>query len=109
MSIPGSVNLILAQMGQAERLAQELQAHPEVQRQAAQQAAPEILRKENAQVQAPEKGDGSAKVRDREARGRQGQAGHDKRQAKGSGQEDEPDPGRDDAPPWAGNIVNIKV
>ena len=110
MSIPGNVSLILAQVGQAERIAQELHAQPEVQRQAAQQAAPEILRRENAQVPVSEKGDASGKVRargDREPRER-GEQG-ERRQGGPAKEEEEPTPSPDATPPWAGNIVNIKV
>ena len=109
MSSPGTVPLILAQLGQAERLAQELQVHPEVQRQAAQQIVPETLLRENAKVPTTEKGEGSGKVRDRKHGGRQSGGEQAKRQAQ-NGQPEDPDPAPDqDTTPWSGHIVNIKV
>lgn len=110
MSIPGNVSIILAQVGQAERIAQEIQTQPEVQRQMAQQMAPELLRQQNAQVPVAEKGQGSKQIRGRkDGKGQpQGQQQR-KRKSAPPAQDEEPDPGHEASPSWSGNIVNIKV
>lgn len=110
MSTPGNVSLILAQVGQAERIAQELQNYPEVQRQMAQQMAPELLRQQNAQVPVTEKDEASARVRGRNDKEKKsgGQSPEEKKNDRPASDE-EPDPGREAASSWSGNIVNITV
>lgn len=110
MSIPGDVSIILAQVAQTERIAQELQTQPEVQRQMAQQMAPELLRQQNAQVPVTEKGEGAQQVRGRKdggGRHRQRQPG--KKKSASHAQDEEPEPGHEATSSWSGNIVNIKV
>lgn len=98
----------LAQLGFADRMAHEAQGHPEIARQAAQQAAPEILKQQKDSVGETEDAEASRKVKaekDSRRGGRDGSSG--RRRRKG-----EPPP--EDAPsapgtPWAGNILNLKV
>ncbi len=100
----------LLQVGMAERMAQEAQAHPEVVRLAAQQAAPEALRQQNAIVPQTEEAEGTRRIRSRGGGGGKGGPGGRRRQGKPPDPEGQ-EPGTENAAatPWAGNIVNIKV
>lgn len=109
MSIPGNVSIILAQVAQAERIAQEIQTQPEVQRQMAQQMAPELLRQQSAQVPVSEKGEGAQQVRGRKDGGRPRQRQPGKKKIAPPAQDEEPEPGHEASSSWSGNIVNIKV
>ena len=97
----------LAQLGFAERIAQEAQGHPEIARQAAQQIAPEALKQQKDTVGETENTQKSRSVKaEKDGKGNGGNAGQERRR-KG-----EPPPSEDEAAansPWAGNIVNMKV
>lgn len=104
----------LAQLGLAEKTAQEIQSHPEVLRQAAQQQTPEILLRQNEIIQGTEESDKALQARIRERREKRRQ-GREKGQSKRR-EAKQTNPGKErstDAPPtvglWAGKIVNVKV
>lgn len=96
----------LAQLGLTERIAQEMQGHPEILRESARQATPEALKQQRESVAKADNAEKSrkAQVGDEGGGGRSGHHPGEKRKA----------PFRDDAErapetPWAGNILNIKV
>ncbi len=98
----------LAQLGFAERIAHEAQGHSEIARQAAQQAAPEILKQQKDSVGEPEEAEAARKVKP----GKGGQGGGrggttHKRRRKGQPPPEE-SPSEPNTP-WAGNILNLKV
>lgn len=97
----------LAQLGFADRIAQETQGNLEAARQAAQQAAPEALKKQKDSVEKPEDAESARAVKaEKDGKGGQGDSER-KRHRKG-----ESPPEETDSPagsPWAGNIVNLKV
>ncbi len=101
----------LLQVGLTERIAQEAQAHPEVVKQAAQQAAPEILRQQNSTVPKTDDAESSRKIKSRDG-GRQ-RSGADGRRRKHFAAAEQAEPESETSPaadtPWAGNIVNLKV
>lgn len=97
----------LAQVGLTERVAQEQQSRPEIAQQAAQQAAPELLKKQQSTVGETEKSKSSSTIRpekDGQNASGHGETGDRKRK------EEEPDEEPSAAAsPWAGNILNVKV
>ena len=98
----------LAQVGLAERIAQEAQGHPEVTRQAAQQAAPETLKRQEASVAPSEKPKDTSGIKaEKDGRNsRQDASGEKKKQRNTEEQEPERTAS---ASPWSGNILNVKV
>ncbi len=107
-------NVAITQLVQAnltERIAQEAQAHPEVVKQAAQQAAPEALRQQNSTVPKTDDAEGARKIKLREReRDRQRHGAGRRRGKKNAGETQAEGPDAENTPtPWAGNIVNIKV
>lgn len=100
----------LAQVGLAERIAQETQGHPEVLRQAAQQSAPQELKQQKDAVGEAERPETSRGVKaDKDGKG--GKDGGGKRGEKRGAKRGGPDGERENAAntPWAGNILNLKV
>lgn len=107
----GQTNIVitqLAQLGFADRIAQEAQGNAEAARQAAQQAAPEALKKRKDSIEKTEDAESSRAIK-AEKDGKGGQGGATRKQRrKGT-----PPPGEDACSaadsPWSGNIVNLKV
>jgi hypothetical protein len=99
----------LAQVGLAEKTAQELQSHPEVQSQTAGQLTPEALRKQGSTVQNPDPGGKARSVSLRDKRNRERQGGRrDKKQGSRNAAPGDENPSAPDSV-WAGNILNLKV
>lgn len=98
----------LAQIGHAEKIVQELQSHPEVQRQMAEQLAAETLKRQGASVEKTDDAEKSRSVssRDKKRRERQERRAAHKKTAQEPA-EDEESPGADS--PWSGNILNLKI
>ena len=100
----------LAQLGLAERVAQEMQSHPEVTRQAAQQAAPEVLKQQNDSVAKNEDAESSRKVRAKKDGGEGRENAQERKRRKAARPPAESGvAGESVTAPWAGNIVNLKV
>ena len=104
----------LVQVGMAEKVAQETQGHPEVQRQAAQQLTPEMLRQQNAAVPTAEESEGARKAGARQVGERQGGGrGGARRRARQRAKQAEAAAAPEEAAPvpsgWTGNIVDINV
>lgn len=97
----------LAQLGLAERIVQEAQGHPEVTREAAQQLAPQALKRQKDSVGETENTEASRSIKARKdgKGGRQDARRHGRR--KGEPPPEESETGA--STPWAGNIVNVKV
>ncbi len=98
----------LAQLGFADRIAHEAQAQPELARQAAQQAMPEILRQQKDSVVETQNSEASRKLKaekDGKDGGQGGSGMQNRRQGEAPPEEAESAPNT----PWAGNIVNLKV
>ncbi len=97
----------LAQLGFADRIAQEAQGHPEVARQAAQQTAAETLKQQKDSVAKMEEPEAAKALKpEKDGKGGRGNSGKQQRR-KG-----EPPPEEAEGAagtPWAGNIVNLKV
>lgn len=99
----------LAQLGFADKIAQESQGNAEAVRQAAQQAAPEALKQQKNSV--PET--------NASEKGRKLKSEKDGRESGGSGfrntgqrRENRPSPGGEEGAngsPWSGNILDLKV
>ena len=98
----------LAQLGFADRIAHEAQGHPEVARQAAQQAAPEVLKQQKDTVVETQSSEAARKLKaEKDGKGGgQGDTGaKERRQGEPPPEEAESAPNT----PWAGNILNLKV
>lgn len=96
----------LAQLGLAERIAQEMQGHPEVVREAARQATPDALKQQRASVEKTEDTARSRNVKAEKDGGNKGQGGGERKKKKAPFADDtESTPDT----PWAGNLLNIKV
>ncbi|MBG3876513.1 hypothetical protein FVW20_05595 [Desulfovibrio oxamicus] len=108
MSVDPSLPVVIAQMGHAERVVHEAQAHPEMVQAAAQQAAAQALQHDRSQVQKTEESGKSEVVSERE-RNRQRRRAllMARRKARVEEEQDETPDSDDD--PWSGNILNIKV
>lgn len=98
----------LAQLGLAERIVQEAQAHPEVNRQAAQQAAPQELKKQRTSVEKTDDSKGSRSVK-AEKDGRNPSGGGNAGSGRKNGSSPEEEAEGTAIAPWSGNIVNVKV
>ena len=99
----------LAQVGLAEKVAQELQSHPEVVGQAARQTTPEVLRIQQAAVPGTEdsKKSSGLKTSDRQPKD---QRRHHKKQQRNARPADSETPDSASIPgAWAGYILNVKV
>lgn len=99
----------LAQLGFADRIAHEAQGHPEIARQAAQEAATEALKQQKESVAGTEETGKSRKLKsekDGEGGGKDA-SGQQKRQRQGEPPPEEPE--NSATSPWAGNILNLKV
>ena len=99
----------LAQVGLAERIAQETQGHPEVTKQAAQQAAPETLKRQEARVAESEKSKNARIIKEEKDRQNASSQGNSNGRKKYSPKEEEPKTGTNSGIPWSGNILNVKV
>ena len=109
MSVDPTLPVVIAQMGHAERVVHEAQAHPEMAQAAAQQAAAQAVQHDRSQVQKTGESGKSEMVDERE-RNRQRRRALllARRKAHAvQGEEDETPDSDDD--PWSGNILNIKV
>ncbi|CAK7063978.1 MAG: hypothetical protein DELT_01556 [Desulfovibrio sp.] len=97
----------LAQLGLAERIAQEMQGHPEVVREAARQAAPEALKQQRESIEKTEDTSKSRNIKADKDGGNRGRSGNDAKEKKKAPFADD----TESAPetPWAGNILNVKV
>lgn len=98
----------LAQLGLAERFAQEAQGHPEVLREAARQTTPEALKQLRESVEKTENAAKSPKVKTEKDGGGKSRDENGKRKRKkapgaGSAARSAPDS------PWAGNLLNLTV
>lgn len=100
----------LAQLGYADRIAHEAQGHPEIARQVAQQAAPEILKQQKDAVGETEDAEAARKLTS-EKDGKGGQSGRDGSSGKRRRKGEPPSEETPSAPntPWAGNILNLKI
>ncbi|NHZ48869.1 hypothetical protein [Nitratidesulfovibrio liaohensis] len=109
MSVDPSLPVVIAQMGHAERVVHEAQAHPEMAQAAAQQAAAQALHHDRSQVQKTGES-GKAEVVDERERNRQRRHALllARRKARAAAEEEDETPDSDDDP-WSGNILNIKV
>ena len=97
----------LAQLGFADRIAHEAQGHPEIARQAAQQATPEVLKQQRDKVDEPQGSEASKALKsEKDGKGSQGGAGDNQRK-KGEPPPEETESASNS--PWAGNILNLKV
>lgn len=102
----------LAQVGLAERIAQETQGHPEVLRQAAQQSAPQELKHQKDAVGETERSETPRGIKaDKDGKGGRDGGKRGGKRGPGRGPDGGPDGDRDGAAntPWAGNILNLKV
>lgn len=109
MSVDPTLPVVIAQLGHAERVVHEAQAHPEMAQSAAQQAAAEALRHDRSQVQKTDESGKSAVVDERERNRQQRRALLlARRKARAAEEEDADAPDSDDDP-WSGNILDIKV
>ena len=110
MSQTNMVVTQLAQLGFADRIAHEAQGHPEIARQAAQQAVPEILKQQKDSLGETEDAGATRRVK----AGKDGQGGRGGRdrlsdeRRRQNGPQAEGDPSAPNTP-WAGNILNLKV
>lgn len=97
----------LAQLGLAERIAQEMQGHPEVTRQAAQHAASEALKQQKESIGKTEDTATSRSIKaDKDGSGGNKGALQDGRR---KGEPPPEEGGAQSSAPWSGNIVNVKV
>jgi len=111
VSVDPTLPVVIAQMGHAERVVHEAQAHPEMAQAAAQQLAVQALQHDRSQVQKTGES-GKSEVVDERERNRQRRramllARRKAQAAAAEGDEDETPDSDDD--PWSGNILNIKV
>jgi hypothetical protein len=106
MSQTNIVMTQLAQLGLAERTAQEMQGHPEVTRQAAQQAAPEALKQLRESVVKTEDAESSRGIKAGKDGGKGRGGAREQKRRKGA---PSPEENEHSSAPWAGNIVNLKV
>ena len=98
----------LAQVALTERVAQEMQGHPEVVRQAAEQATPAALKQQRESVEKTEDSEASRSVKAKKRDARSGgHAGGGKERKKNEPDQEEGESAT--KAPWAGNIVNLKV
>ena len=97
----------LAQVGLAERIAQENQGHPEVSRQAAQQTAPQELKNQKDTVAQSEHSEETRGVKAEKDGRKGGGRREDKKRDTRSASPEEPQSVANT--PWAGNILNLKV
>lgn len=98
----------LAQIGHAEKIAQELQSHPEIQGQTTELLAKEALKQQSESVEKPEDSEKSRSISSREKKRRERRQHHADAQKKAAEAEQEEEPGTADSP-WSGNILNLKV
>ena len=97
----------LAQLGFADRLALEAQ-HPELARQAAQQAAPEALKQQKDTIGETESTNKARALKpEKDGKGAGGEGDGKKRRRKGESLPEDVESTPDS--PWAGNILNLKV
>ena len=98
----------LAQLGLAERIAQETQGHPESTRHAGEQAALLALKQQKDSVGATQDSESSRGVKTKKEGGepRGGTRDRKRRHKDDSSPEEDED---NASSPWAGNIVNFKV
>jgi hypothetical protein len=108
VSVDPTLPVVIAQMGHAERVVHEAQAHPEMAQAAAQQAAAQALQHDRSQVQKTGESDKAAVVDERERNRQRRRALLLARRKARAAQEDDDTPDSDDDP-WSGNILNIKV
>lgn len=97
----------LAQLGFAERIAQETQGHPEIVRQMAEHASVQELKRQKDTIAEAERSKGSRAVKDKKDGDASRKDAKGERQRKDSPETPEEEPAA--ASPWAGNIVNLKV
>jgi len=98
----------LAQLGFADRIAQETQGNAEAARQAAQQAAPEALKQQKDAVAATEDSEKTRKLKsEKDGEGGRNDSPGNRRHRKGDASPEEAESTPDS--PWAGNILNLKV
>lgn len=108
MSQTNIVVMQLAQLGYADRIAQETQGNAEAARQAAQQAAPEALKQQKDAVAATEDTEKSRKLKsEKDDSGGKNDSPDSRRQGKGGAPPEETESQPES--PWAGNILNLKV
>lgn len=110
MSVDPTLPVVIAQMGHAERVVHEAQAHPEMAQAAAQQLAAQALQHARSQVQKTGES-GKSEVVDERERNRQRRRAMllARRKAQAAAEEDEDETPDSDDDPWSGNILNIKV
>uniref|UniRef100_B8DQ87 Uncharacterized protein n=1 Tax=Nitratidesulfovibrio vulgaris (strain DSM 19637 / Miyazaki F) TaxID=883 RepID=B8DQ87_NITV9 len=109
MSVDPSLPVVIAQMGHAERVVHEAQAHPEMAQAAAQQAAAQALQHDRSQVQKTDESGKSEVVDERERNRQRRQALLLARRKARAAREEDDEPADTDDDPWSGNILNIKV
>ncbi len=97
----------LAQLGFADRIA-EAQEHPELARQATQQAMPEVLKQQKDSVVETQNSEATRKLKAEKDGKDGGQGGAGKQNQRQGGTQPEE---AESVPntPWAGNILNVKV
>lgn len=109
MSVDPTLPVVIAQLGHAERVAHEAQAHPEMAQAAAQQAAAQALVHDRSQVQKTGESGKSEVVDERERNRQQRRALLLARRKARAAQDEDDEPADSDDDPWSGNILNIKV
>lgn len=98
----------LAQLGFADRIAQEAQGQPEIARLTAEHAAAEALKKQKDTVAETEQSGASRMVKAKKDGGGADSRRRERRQREPDSEQREWED--DSSPsPWAGNIVNMKV
>ena len=97
----------LAQLGFADRIAQETQGHPEIARHTAEHAAIQELKRQKDTIAKTEDSEASRTIKARKEGGGSGKDARREKQRKSSPETPEEEPGTPS--PWAGNIVNLKV
>lgn len=98
----------LAQLGFADKVAQETQGNSEAMRQTAQQVAADILKQQKDSIEETQPSEKGRKLKSE----KDGQEGGGGARDKGQRRKGEPPPEEaESAPgtPWAGNILNLKV
>lgn len=110
MAVDPTLPVVIAQLGHAERVAHEAQAHPEMAQAAAQHAAAQALRHDRSQVQKSEESNRSELVDERE-RNRQRRRALllARRRNRAPQAEEDIETADADSDPWSGNILDIKV
>lgn len=109
MSVDPTLPVVIAQLGHAERVAHDAQAHPKMAQAAAQQAAAQALVHDRSQVQKTGESGKSEVVDERERNRQRRRALLLARRKAHAAQEEDDEPVDSDDDPWSGNILNIKV